>query len=282
MRILITGATGYLGSNLLEELTSPENDISLICLPGTASNIDHKMFNVFYTDDAEFEGHIRGFAPEVIIHLAGVYDRSGQDLSNVIDGNLLFPLRILNIVSSIGIKKWINTNTALPTNLNAYTLSKHQFANWGKEYSKRFGFDFIDIRLEHFYGYQDGENKFISFVLNKLIHNQTLELTKCVQKRDFIHVKDVCRGFKILLEAEIPGYTEIDLGSGEEAALQVIIEYLKELTNSKSEILYGAVPYRENEPMSSVADLTIMNSLGFTPMYDWRTGMKNLVEETLQ
>ena len=56
--------------------------------------------------------------------------------------------------------------------------------------------------------------------------------------------------------------------------IKEVMLYLKEITNSKSRLNFGAIPYRENELMKSVTDNTALLNLGWTPQNSIKCGLK--------
>lgn len=273
MRLLVTGASGYLGRQLVSKLT--DHSIICPCIPGTEKMLALlENVTTVSTDDSQLLETVSDFNVEAVINVAGVYDT--QPFSAVLSGNLVFPLTLLDHLAS-SVQRWVNVNTSLPRILSSYSLSKQQLGEWGQYYSEKYDLTFVDIQLEQFYGPFDG--RFLSFVVGKLLANDSLELTECLQRRDVIHVEDVCSGIICLLGAQINGYHRIPLGSGKAPQLREIIEYCKSSIRSGSSIQFGAIPVRPGEPMLSVADTSQMEALGFSPKWSWQNGMQNMIEE---
>lgn len=284
MRIILTGGTGYLGMNILQRLVKLGYEVLCICLPGTTDKIENNSellgkYSILFTDNPDYEKIILEFKANTVIHTAGVYENHENNLLKVISGNFDFPIRLLDIVRKNGTIRWINTCTSLPENLNSYTLSKYMFSHWGNYYSQLFDISFNNFKLEHFYGPNEIDSKFISFVYNRLINDLPIDLTIGTQRRDFIHIEDVCRAYLLLLETDIKGYIDIPVGTGIAPSIREVVEYLKEITKSNSKINYGAIPLRKNEPMLCIADLSIISKYGFVPKFDWRTGMSTMIKE---
>lgn len=285
MRIILAGATGFLGRKLLKRLL--ESGHRVLC-PIFNGNIDefsaHSACEIISTEDFAFVETVQRFGPEIVINASGVYDRRGIPVSHLTEGNIIFPLRLLNMVleGSEGggkFRMWINSCTSLPEYLDTYTMSKYQLAHWGRIYAERHNFTFVNVLLEHFYGPFDKNVKFIQFVLEKLFANECINLTAGLQERDFIYVDDVVDGYMAILCGDLKGYNNISLGSGECVAIRTLVEFLKREAGSSSILNFDAVPLRENEPMRLISDLTAMRSLGFTPKYSWQDGMKKTIDE---
>jgi nucleoside-diphosphate-sugar epimerase len=282
-KILLTGATGYLGGKMAAKLL--ENDYELCCL--VLPNIPlaylqpyaDRVGLIYIGSGGGNDGEkILQFSPDIVIHMACRYDRENISLADLVDANLEFPLRVLNAVLAMPKRVlWLNTNTALESTVNGYTLAKCQFAEWGKYFASQGKLDFCNILLEHFYGEGDRGAKFFPFLLEKMKKNEAIDLTDGTQRRDFIYVDDVTDAFLLLCENYPKVYhEEISLGTGEAPRVREVVEYLHELVQSSSELRFGAVAKRPNEPELSVADPAILSSLGFVCKYPWKKGLEKL------
>jgi len=282
-RVLLTGATGYLGGKLTSKLLDAGYslqcpvlpDIPLDYLAPYADRVD-----IVSTSDSNFSDKIHSFSPEIVIHAAGRYDREGISLVELTDANIFFPLRVLHAVLDLPHRVlWLNTNTSLEYFLNGYSISKHQFADWGKYYAQQGRLDFCNLLLQHFYGEGEKGPKLFPFLLGKMKANEAIELTDGTQRRDFIYIDDVADAFLLLCKARPEGYNEIQVGTGEAPPLRDVVERLKKLTGSTSELLFGALPKREKEPEISLADTRAIRELGFECNYTWETGLERMVRE---
>ena len=103
-------------------------------------------------------------------------------------------------------------------------------------------------------------------------------LTEGKQRRDFIYIDDVVNNLAKILSIPTQGRVNIPLGTGEGISIREAIIYLKEVTNSDSELVFGAIPSRKVEP-DSIADTFLMKKFGLSIRYDWKNGFKHLVEE---
>lgn len=280
MNVLVTGGTGYLGSHLIKKLVERQHVV--LCIKLLNDRLDNlktvlPMVQFLDVEDLNFNDKIKRFSPEAVIHTACAYERGGNSYEQVLSANLFFPLKVLQICLEIGVKRWINTATALAHNLNAYALSKHQFSEWGKFFTTRTNLTFLNLQLEHFYGENGPETHFISWLIKKLQRNEPLELTDGTQKRDFAYVGDIETIFCELLVQQINGYWDIPVGTGVTSSIREVVEYLHVITNSNSELHFGAIEKRVNEP-DSFCDTSILDSFNLKCTRHWKDGMKLLVE----
>ena len=288
MKILLTGASGFLGSALALHLYNLGHQVSLLLRP--ASSLDrlrglHTAFTLgrCATDD-EVDVFVRRVRPDVVIHTACAYGRQGETPLQLVDANFRFGLTIIQALQ--GIEQpvcFINTGSALTPEVSLYALSKHQFVQWGKTLAAQSGgkLHFINVLLQHMYGPGDAPSKFTTHVLQACRRNEpTLKLTAGEQVRDFIYIDDVVNAYSTLLAHcdQLGVALDIEVGSDEAPTIRVFVETVHRLTASQTELLFGALPYRDNEVMYCKANLEHIKTLGWKPLFGLEAGLKKTIE----
>lgn len=282
-KILMTGATGFLGSNLLKELIKQEFEVTI--LKRSFSNIDRikdliKFVKFFNLDKTSIEGIFKKVKVDVVLHCATSYGRSDSDPFAVIDANLLLPLKLLEEAKKNDIKYFINTDTILSKRISYYSLSKSQFKDWIQMYSERLVC--INILLEHFYGAFDDRTKFVSFIIDKLLSAvESIDLTEGRQKRNFIYILDVVDAFiKVLrnLDNLKFGVYNYEIATDKSYQIRQVVELIKKISgNTKTRFNFGIIPYRKNEVMDSKADTKAISGLGWKPKYSLIRGLTKTI-----
>ncbi len=163
--------------------------------------------------------------------------------------------------------------------LNSYALSKKQFSEWLKQLAGKM--KVVNIQLEHMYGPKDDNKKFIPYVIEQCINNVPgLKLTLGEQKRDFIFIQDVVSAYLCLLnkyKCLQDDYNEIEVGSGNSVTIRELVKTITKITSSRTRLLFGALPYRGNEIMESIADISMMKNLGWSPLVSLAEGIKKTI-----
>jgi CDP-paratose synthetase len=290
MKIIITGITGFLGSNLSNHLS--QCGITVIGIKRTISSLHRvsQMPDIILYDcdqtsiDEIIEEHRDASA---VIHTATCYGRSGESPIEIFDANTRFPLELLDSCRKYGINLFVNSDTILDQYLNLYSLPKNQFLQWGKYFSSQERIKFVNIKLEHLYGPNDDTSKFTSFVIDQCKRNaQEIALTTGNQKRDFVYIDDVVSAYEFILRHHVSAidfFTEYEVGSGEPVSIREFVSRVHRLTHSETTLLFGAVPMRPNEIMNSKADTLALCRLGWEPKYSLESGLsKLLIEEDKQ
>lgn len=283
--LLVTGATGYLGSHLVRALLAAGHRVAILkravsnlsrlddCLPQLAVFTIEDGLDLPFKSLGQFNA---------VIHTATCYGRNGEKTPEIFAANTAFPLQLLETAAGFNTENFFNTDTILYKYLNAYSLSKQHFAEWGKYFSDSGRINFINIKLEHLYGAGDDASKFATYVIRSCLNNiDNLKLTQGEQQRDFIHIDDVLGAYLCLLEntGNIgQGFAEFAVGSGHAVSIHDFVTTVHRLAASQTRLDFGAYPYREHELMHSEADVSGLSALGWRCRYGLETGLKQVIE----
>lgn len=285
--VLVTGATGFLGSHLLHALLKEE--YSVVILKRSTSDIwriDDVIDNVISYDvnTQKVEKAFEENDINIVIHTACNYGRNGESLKEVVETNILFGLEVLECSIKFNTDTFFNTDTLLQKHLNVYTRSKKQFVEWLKMLSD--SIQVVNLKLEHMYGPKDSTNKFVPWVLSQLVDEvEEIKLTKGEQKRDFIFIDDVVTAFLTVIKnrEQLGNFSEFDVGTGYAISVRSCVTKIKEIYEKQAgqthtKLHFGAIPYREGEIMSVVVDNQELLDLGWTPSFSTEEGLINLIK----
>lgn len=289
MKVLVTGGTGYLGSNLVKALLRGGHEVIVLKRSFSDTRRINDVLVSIVTCDLDLcdmrgpfqqHGNI-----DAVIHTATCYGRKGEPFSEILQANTLFPAQLLESAIACKVPMFVNADTGLPCNLNPYALSKKQFADWGRYYANLGRIRFVNLQLEHFYGPGDDESKFSTHVIQSCLKNlPELKLTKGEQKRDFIYIDDVVQAFLLMMNApeRQPGFMDCAVGLGEAVTIREFVETVARLTGATTFLDFGAIPYRENELMESIADISTCVRLGWRPEVSLEQGLQKTLESERQ
>lgn len=287
MKILLTGGTGFLGKNLINNLVRDEHEIVVISRKKPDSEIFKNID--FFAPDIESINKIftRHKDIDVVIHSATDYGRSKGFPEAVFSANLIFPMNLLKVSSSNSIKYFFNIDTFFNTqkscysHLSEYSTSKRHFQEWGKIIADREIIRFVNLKMFHLFGPGDSLEKFIPAIIGECLNGIDINLTAGTQMRDFIFVEDAISALKKIVSKEIcepPGYSTYEIGTGRSTSIRDIVDKIKKLSASKSKLNFGSVPTRDGEFTESVADIAPLKSLGWAPTYSLEDGLKLTIE----
>lgn len=283
MTILLTGATGFLGSHLFKFWIDKGH--RLVVLKRSTSSTQRLKGYMDYiswydVDQPNWKEVFDRHQFDTVVHVAASYGRNGEASSEILQSNTLFPLRLLELAIQNNVKHFINTASSLPRDINAYALSKAQFQDW--LVNKKNEIHSVNVELEYFFGPCDEDWKFISMVIQKLLNNEPfINFTQGLQKRDFIYIDDVVSAFDLILNRirDLESGSIVPIGSGKSYTLRSVVELCKQiLNNSTTTLNFGSIPDRKGEVDELVADTSILKSLGWKSEYSLEKGLMKFIK----
>lgn len=292
MNILMTGATGFIGSHLLHAFLQEGYRVVVIKrITSNMGRISSELNDVVFYDsnDSSLECAFNENEIDVIVHVACNYGRTTKELSILIDDNVVFGVKLLDLAKRYLVKYFINTDTFFNNDkvgqkyLQAYILSKRMFIDSLSYFS-----DFvtvINLKLQHVYGPGDDVSKFIPWILEQLRNGiKSIDLSEGNQTRDFVYVNDVVNAYVTVLRhlPQLPRYSNFEVGSGTIISLRTFVEELSSqyatLTGSPTTKLnFGVLPYKDGELLTVDVDIDPLKNLGWHPSVQYKEGIKKII-----
>lgn len=289
MKILITGASGFLGSALALFWMQAGHQVGLLARPNSKLHrlrgLDASFDIGRCTTDAETSSYVNTFQPECVVHTACAYGRQGESNLQILDANVRLGLIALQALKGVKqLVSFINTGSALSPDVSPYSLSKYQFVQWGRMLAAQSAgqLKFVNVLLQHMYGPGDDASKFTTHVLHACHRNDpVLNLTAGEQERDFIYIDDVVSAYDTLLKKrnQLDVSLDIEVGSGLAPTIKEFVETAHRLTFSQTHLNFGALPYRANEAMHCQANTEAMVQLGWQPLHDLNAGLTKTIKK---
>lgn len=290
--VLLTGATGFLGSALLAELLATGRQIVATVRPQSgidriAGFADRPNLRLIDSTPEALETEFARRSIRTIIHAATEYGRDGVPIASILNANLILPVRLAELGIKYGATAFINIDSFFNkfhgsySNLLNYSLSKMTLLTWLQRLSAEI--TVVNAVLEHMYGPGDGRSKFIEAMIQDIAINQVshVDLTHGHQRRDFIYISDVVSAIMVILrhseERSFP-FKTIEIGTGEGMQVRDMVSLISSLSGSPTKLNYGAIPYRSDEIMSSHADVRDLNDLGWRATVAPADGVRMILE----
>jgi len=268
MRVLITGATGFIGSHLAERLAAEGAEVTLAVEPGAsranvASILDEvRVREVDLRDGQTVRQLVRECQPSKIYHLAavGVTD-PGVAPMLAVQVNVMGTLNLLEALKETECDCFINTGTCyeyghntppmyedqMVDPISTYAASKSAAWLFCSMYHRTRGYPVVTVRPFTVYGPRQGERALIPQLIISALREEDFAMTGGEQTRDFTYVDDVVEGYiRASLSEEAIGQT-INLGTGEERPIKDVVLEVLELMGNPVKPLIGALPYRPRE-----------------------------------
>lgn len=263
MKILVTGATGFIGTNLTSELRKQHELFILGQFEGDPEKLG--LPGIIMTDDIlHLAGFIKSNKIEGIIHLASLYltVHTPQDVKELVSSNVYLGTAILEAASIAGCVKWFLNTGSIWQNYNAkgmeynpvnlYAATKQAFIDMAKYYSDVFGIKFCTLKLCDTYGPNDTRKKIFKLFKDYSESGEILKMSPGEQKIDLIYISDVIAGFNRLAELLASDKLlddEYVLTSGMQIPLKNLAQIFSKVSGRNLNIEWGGRQYRAREVM---------------------------------
>lgn len=228
MNIAVTGANGFLGKFVAEELKKRGFNPTLF---------DKSLHNLLQPKT------LKDFVLEkdVIIHLAGVNRGTDNEIMSI---NALGTKRLINAIATYGSgAKLIFASTfQVYVKGGVYGDSKRQAEEYINTFAKKHGIKAIIFRIANIYGpgCKPYYNSVIATFVDRIRKGKPLIINgDGAQKRDYVYVLDVAKAI-VLAITYVPKTVEyFDICSGKQIMLNTIVEYLRKLSKKNIEVVYN-------------------------------------------
>lgn len=263
--ILVTGASGFIGSNLCELLLQKGHKVlGVDCyFPNYDKwikkySLRHCLSNpnfIFLENnilDPNMSKLIEGLSIDCIVHLAdipGVTTCSEINFDEYIRYNITATQRLLEAIKYKGVKKLIYASSSTvygeseglpmselnnPKPISLYGVTKLAGETLSQYYGKSYGIDITVLRFFTTYGpNQRPDMAFHKFIKDIILGNTIEVYGDGTQKRDFIYVRDVCKIIMKIIEKNITDEV-INVGGGQSLSVIDSIKIIEEILNKKA------------------------------------------------
>jgi dTDP-glucose 4,6-dehydratase len=308
VRILVTGAAGFIGSNFVHYSLERHPDDSVVALDlltyaGNRANLHGTEERVPFVqaDIADLdivENVLREHAIEVVVNFAA---ESHNSLAVVDPGlfartNVLGTQLLLEAARRAEIERFHHISTCevygdLPLDSEEsfteespyrprtpYNASKAAADHYVRAYRETFGLQTTITNCSNNYGPFQFPEKVIPLFVTNALDDRPLPMYASTQnRREWLHVRDHCRAIELALEKGVPGET-YNVGSAVEASIEEIADRVLELTG-KPESLKTVVPDRPGHDRRYLLDSSkIGRELGWQPEIGFEDGLRDTVE----
>jgi UDP-glucose 4-epimerase len=296
MKIVVTGGSGFIGTNLIKSIKNKHEITVLDINPPKLENISFVEGNI--TDQKFVEESIKDF--DIVIHLAAAVGVSYTDNEPVktLDFNIQGTKNVLRACEKNNIKKLIFSSSSeiygeplhLPISeddpaipITTYGLSKLVAEEYIKSYSKKIDLKYTILRFFNAYGGNQSTNFVIPNFINLALENKPITIHHDgSQIRSFCHIDDIIQGIELSLENDENQIFNIGNDS-EPISIKNLGKKVIKLTNSKTSQI--EIPFKESnrnrkEILNRSPDITKAKKLlGFNPKVSLEEGIICIMEE---
>jgi len=282
-RVLVTGATGFIGQRLVRRLVEAEAQVYAGVAPDekperVAELPARPQRLTFDLREAEaVQAAVAEAAPQVVFNLAAVgVTNPGVDPGLALAVNAGGTLHLLEALREQDPHRVVLVGTCYEYGatsecgaqgtveggnhdgcfdpFNAYAASKVAAWAFGRMYWRAHGLPVVTVRPFQVYGPGQPEHALVPAAIRAALAGEDFPMTPGEQERDFIYVDDVVDG--LLVAAEAPGVEgrSLDLGTGQVHTVREVVGRIWAMTGARGRILAGALSYRPGEVMHLAAN----------------------------
>ena len=298
-KLIITGATGMIGSAIVRESLKQNYDITCLVRASSSRIKNIPQVNHVHIIDCNISDYKTLELKDkfdVFMHLA--WDKtsvSGRDDVDCQLKNIEYTMDAVRLAKRCGCNIFIGAGSQaeygiqkvpltpeLPVNPESgYGIAKYTAGKLAGMLCKQIGIRFNWLRILSVYGKNDNSYTLISYVIRELKAGKSPELTKCEQMWDYLHCDDAARAFLAVAEKGVNGKF-YPLGSGQGRRLSEYLEDIKAIINPNVELGFGKKEYYPHQPMHLVADVSeLEKDTGWKSFILFRDGVKCYVKELI-
>lgn len=290
-RVLVTGGTGFIGQNVVNELINRGYEVHSLVYPSFAPEQSGLVqYEMNLMDSVAVDKFLSEHNFENLIHLAW-YVGNGWQTSDINLDWVSASLNLLKLFKKSGGQRLLYTGSVSEydyrygfmsedmTPLNneyLYGKSKAALYSLAKSYCETNDLDFKWARLFNVYGPNERSQRLMPSVIISCINGADVKVSECTKYQDYLHVEDLARGIVTLFESDVNG--AVNICSGQPVQLRTIVEKIAQFTNFSGKILWGAVPTYFDEPVVVGNNSKLFDLLGFTPKYTLDEGLKQTIK----
>ena len=288
-RVLVTGASGFLGTHLCQRLSQRGADVFGVSRSTEPLEFSGKQW--FCADMVEIDSVqevFKAVQPEVVFHLSG-YGVGAPDLENVLPtfrNDLLTTVNVLTVATRQQVRRFITAasleepevGAADPLPSSPYAAAKWASSSYARMFHRLYGTPIVITRPMMAYGPGQKQHKLIPYVTCALLQGRAPRLSSGNRAADWVYVDDVMDGMEAA--AFRPGVEgcSFDLGSGSLVTIRDIVLQLAEIIGNGVAPVFGTLPDRPMEKVRT-SNLSYANEkLGWKPKTPLQEGLERTVD----
>ncbi len=289
---LVTGGTGFIGSNLIKRLVAQGWKVHIIVRPTSDLFQLKEIIDLIYIHiyDGSIERLLEIFElsqPTIVLHLASLFvaQHTPRDIAPMIQSNLVFATQLIEAMVTNKVYRLINTGTSWQHYENKdyspvclYAAMKQAFEAILQFYTETTSLQTITLKLFDSYGADDPRQKLFALLEKVSKGQEKLAMSPGEQKLNLVYIEDIIDAYCLAIKKIITGldnsHESYAVGNKSTSTLYEIVSIYEEEIGAKLPIAWGERPYREREVMETWSrGITIE---GWQPQVSLREGIRKV------
>ena len=295
MKVFLTGATGFIGSQLVKRLLVDNHEVAILvrqhsdlsvlhdALPKISVHIHDGSYLSLYAALAQAQ-------PDVVFHVASLFlaQHKPEDVTRLIESNLGMPTQLLEAMQQLGLRRLINTGTswqhfeaAAYNPVNLYAATKQAFEDLLAYYVSAHGFRAITLKLFDTYGPGDTRAKLFSLLRKTARSGVKLRMSPGEQLLDLVYIDDVLDAYLLAMH-RLPSIGAAEcyaVSNPERLSLKDLVQVYGAVVGKDLQIEWGGLPYRPRETMQPCTHQPHLP--GWQPHITLQQGIARMEADTL-
>lgn len=288
-KVLVTGATGFIGTHLLKGLQARAAEIH-----GISRNCQTSRSNTvrWWQGDLEDIDSVRTvmchIKPDIVYHLASnvTGSRAIDHVLPTLHSNLISTVNLLIASTEIGCQRIIlagsleepDDNQDLSTPSSPYAAAKWASSTYARMFHDLYDAPVVTAKIFMVYGPEQNLRFLVPYVIASVLQGVPPQVSSGTRSVDWIYVDDVVSGLLAMADApNIEGCT-IDLGSGTLTTVRAVIEQVVNYINDQVHPVFGAIPDRPREQIRVANTANAYARLGWKSITALEDGLKLTVD----
>lgn len=295
MKAIVTGATGFVGSNLVKRLLKDGHKVTAVGVKTESSVPGVDKFLHLHLNGIDWD-QIRDH--DILFHQAANNDTLDQDVSEMYRANVTAPSELFVKAFHGGCKRFVYASStavygASPAPykeistpvapLNPYGMSKARFDDWAMEFANQNDVSVVGLRYCNVYGPGEDHKGSRASMIHQIIKSMDEGPPKKLfkhgeQKRDWLYVKDAVAANVAAAKSGATGI--VNVGSGEATTFNDIFKYIAEYYNAPNlEPEYIDCPFVDAYQNHTECDVSLAKKLiDWEPEYNYKRGIYHMLE----
>lgn len=262
MKYVITGATSFIGLELLDYLLSQQHQVVAVCRPNSQGLSKIPAGVEIITAEMSDYGNLHREIEhaDVFVNLAwGGTGHDGRNVQDVQHENVINTIAAMFTADKMGCQVFVEAGSQAEYGTVLECINEetpcHPFSEYGKakfevkerlfELSEQLGIKYIHLRIFSLFGEYDHPWTLVMSCIDKMLRNEPIDLSPCTQKWNFLYVKDAVKQIYLLCQYALrnSGYKAevFNIASKDTRILKAFVDEMYSLAQSKSELNFGAI-----------------------------------------
>jgi len=264
-RILISGASGFVGANLARRALRDGHEVHLLLRSGYRSWRLDEIASHVHLDGADLADRdgvraaVRRIRPDWVFHLAayGAYS-SQQDVERMASTNLLGCVSLLDACVEVGVGAFVNAGSSSEYGLkdhapdeeeslnpnSPYAITKAAATHYCRFKARESGIHAVTARLYSVYGPYEEPSRLIPTLIVRCLNGELPPLVSPETARDFIYVDDAVDAMVTVANAVVPAGSVFNVCSGAQVKLKDVVDTARQLMGVDAEPDWGTMAAR--------------------------------------